>query len=194
MKSSARSACVCAAGLVLFLLSPAFAAQFVVFPKAGQLLSPDGRWVVRNVEPEAASNDFNGAFHSLWLSELPTGRSRKLCDYLGVAAVAWSGNDTLVVTQYVGRKTSRAILYAASDPGSTIMLDAPTLLRLLPAEQRPTLRENDHIFIEGSRTEAQTLYLRVWGYGKQGSNGFRWRCKYSLPDGNIVCLDESGPK
>jgi len=183
-------ACLWVVALASFLIAcPAVAAPFVLFPKAGQLVSPDGRWVVRNVEAETASTDFSGTFHSLWLSELPSGRSRKLCDYLGLAAVAWSGNDTLIVTQYVGKKSSRVAVFSVTDPDNTIMLDVPTLTRLVPAEQRARLRENDHTFIEGSRAEPQTLYLRVWGYGKQAANDFRWRCQYSLRDGKIACAD-----
>ncbi len=181
--------------LSLFVLAgAAFPAPFVVFPKAGQLASPNGRWVVRNVDPAAALTDFSGTFHSLWLTELPTGRSRKLCDYLGVAAVAWSGNDVLVVTQYFGRKSSRVIVFSANDTDASVLLDLPTLIRLVPPEQRAPLRENDHIFIEGSLAEAQTLYLRVWGYGKQPSSGFPWRCQYSLPDGQISCDEEKTAK
>jgi len=185
-----RPACLCVVALAsLFLVYPAVAAPFVLFPKAGQLVSPDGQWLVRNVEAETASTDFNGTFRSLWLSELRTGRSRKLCDYLGVAAVAWSGNDTLIVTQYVGKRSSRVAVFSVTDPDNTIVLDVPTLSRLVSAEQRARLRENDHIFIEGSRAEPQTLYLRVWGYGKQAANDFRWRCQYSFRDGNIACAD-----
>ncbi len=181
--------------LLLFVLaSPAFGAPFVVFPKAGQLISPDGRWVVRNVDPATASSDFTGTFHSLWLLELPTGGSRKLCDYLGIAAVAWSGNDTLIVTQYFGRKSSRVVVFSVNDTDTSDVLDLPTLIRLVPLEQRAPLRENDHIFIEGSRAEARTLYLKVWGYAKQASSGFRWRCEYSLRDEKIACADEMTAK
>ena len=68
------------------------AAPFVVFPKAGRLASQDGRFVVRNTDVEAQALDFVGAFHSLFLEETATGRTRKLCDYVGVAA--WPGRRT----------------------------------------------------------------------------------------------------
>src|SRR5215472_7501214 len=77
------------------------AAPFSMFPKAGRLVSADGRFEVRDVAPETSAGELVGASHSLWLTEMATGSSRKLCDYLGIAAVAWSSNDFLVVTQYV---------------------------------------------------------------------------------------------
>lgn len=117
-----------------------------------------------------------------------------MCDYVGVAAAGWSSNnDWLVVTQYVGKRTSRALVFSAAMLEDPLMIDKATLTRLVPAELRPALRENDHIFIEGSRVEEETLYLAVWGYGQHDQNGFRWRCEYALRAGTVSCADERAP-
>ena len=178
--------------LVSLVSAEVFASQFVVFPKASELVSPDGRFAVRSVDSQGSASDIVGTFRALWLFELATGRSRKLCDYLGVASVAWSSNDWLVVTQYVGRRTSRALVFSATAVEDPMLLDKITLTRLVPAELRPSLRENDHIFVEGSRVEHDTLYLAVWGYGQHDANGFRWRCEYSLREGTASCVEERG--
>jgi hypothetical protein len=164
-----------------------YAAPFSMFPKTGRLVSPDGRFEVRDLAPESAAGELVGASHSLWLTELTTGRSRKLCDYLGIAAVAWSSNDFLVITQYVGRKTSRALVFSAMSLNEPVMLDASGLIQMVDVEMRSTLRENDHVFVEASRLEEDTFYFRVWGYGKHDPNGFRWNCRYSLTDGGVSC-------
>ena len=178
---------------VMSLVGPeTFASQFVVFPKASELVSPDGRFAVRSVDSQGSASDFAGTFRALWLFELATGGSRKLCDYLGVASVAWSSNDWLVVTQYVGKRTSRALVFSVTAAEDPVMLDKITLTRLIPAELRPSLRENDHVFVEGSRVEHETLYLAVWGYGQHDANGFRWRCEYSLREGTASCIEERG--
>lgn len=179
-----------AAVMLTIVIVPAPANQFVVFPKAGELVSPDGRYVVRNEENGAAGSDFVGTFRSLWLIEVATGHSRKLCDYIGVAAVAWSNNDFLIITQYLNKKTSRALVFSAAGPEESVMLDKPTLIRLVPTELRATLRENDHVFVEGSRVVGETLHLRVWGYGQHDPNGFRWRCEYSLREGGVSCAEQ----
>lgn len=185
-----------AAATIIALLSvgslTTLASQFVVFPKASELVSPDGRFAVRSVDASGAASDFVGTFHALWLYELTTGRSRKLCDYLGVASAAWSANDFLVITQYVGKKTSRALVFSAVVAQDPVMLDKATLIQLVPAELRPALRENDHVFVEGSRVEQDILHLTVWGYGQRDANGFRYRCEYSLREGSISCLEERG--
>ncbi len=178
--------------MVGILAVQTLAAPFVLFPKAGELVSPDGRFVVRNAERQASASEFDGTFHALWLLEVATGRSRKLCDYVGVAAVAWSSNDLLVVTQYLSKRTSRALVLSATGSQDPVILDKPTLIRLVPPELRDVLREDDHVFVEASRVEESTLHLRVWGYGPRDVNGFRWHCKYALMEGLISCADDRG--
>jgi hypothetical protein len=178
--------------LLIAMSVETLASQFVVFPKASELISPDGRFAVRSVDSKRSASDFVGTFHSLWLFELASGRSRKLCDYLGVASAAWSSNDWLVVTQYVGKRTSRALVFSATVVEDPVMLDKITLTRLVRAELRPSLRENDHVFVEGSRVQQDKLYLTVWGYGQHDANGFRWRCEYALREGTVSCSEERG--
>ena len=173
--------------LVVMLRLPALGAPFVLFPQAGQLASPDGRFLVRNVDQQTAASEFAGTFHALWLTELASGRSRKLCDYVGMAAVAWSTEDRLVITQYLGKKTSRALVFPATDNEDGVLLDVPSLIRMVPVEFRDSLRQNDHVFVEASRLEDQTLHLRVWGYGQRDPGGFHWLCHYGLRDGALTC-------
>ncbi|HZQ95267.1 MAG TPA: hypothetical protein VFA67_09695 [Candidatus Sulfotelmatobacter sp.] len=162
----------------------------MAFPKAGQLVSPDGRFVVRTAEHDRTAGDFVGSFRSLWLVEVATGRARKLCDYWGTTMAGWSGEDFLIVTQYMSKKTSRTFLFSAANPDAVVVLDTPTLIQLLPPDSRDMLRGNDHVFIEGSRVQGDALYLRVWGYGARDVNGFRWSCSYSIHDGNLSCREE----
>ena len=190
MRSWRMMLCVLAVVIMAELRAPA--APFVVFPKAGELVSPDGRFVVRNAEREGAASEFIGTFHSLWLTETATGRSRKLCDYVGVAAVAWSNHDFVVVSQYVSKRTSRALVFSASGSEEGIMLDSATLGRLVPAELRSALRENDHVFVEAVGVEEDTLRLSVWGYGRHDPDGFRWHCAYGLREGSLSCSEERG--
>ena len=180
--------------IVVFATVRALAAPFVLFPKAGELASPDRRFVVRNAEREAESSEFVGTFRSLWLIETATGRSRKLCDYVGVAAVAWTKGDFLVVTQYLTKRTSRALVFSPADLDNPVVLDKPTLIRLVPYELRPALEENDHVFVEASRLEDDVLHLRVWGYGRHDRNGFRWLCEYATWNGATSCTEERGSR
>jgi hypothetical protein len=177
---------------VAFFCSQRAAAQFVLFAKAGELGSPDGRFTIQNAEREAALSQFSGGFRSLWLTESATGRSQKLVDYFGLAAVAWSGDDFILVTEYLNKKTSRAMLFPTAHPDNAVVIDKPTLTQAVPPELRPSLQDNDHVFLEASRVDNGALQLRVWGYGQHDSKGFRWRCEYSLLERTLQCTPQSG--
>lgn len=183
---------LCVVAVIAFNIG-AQAASFVVFPKAGQLASQDGRFVVRNSDPVVPSTEYVGTFHSLFLEDIATGRSRKLCDYVGVAALAWTKDDVLVMTEYLSKRTSRALIFAGDNSRDTIVIDQPLLTTLVPVDLRPQLRENDHVFVEAFLVEGQTLILRVWGYGKHDANGFHWRCEYGLREGAISCQENARP-
>lgn len=178
---------------VLAIEASALAAPFVVFPKAGQLPSQDGRFVVRNADREAPLSEYVGTFHSLYLGDTASGASRKLCDYVGVAAVAWAKNDLLIVTQYLSKYASRALIFNAADARDPVVIDKQLLTYLVPVSLRPQLRENDHVFVEASQVDGETLKFRVWGYGKHDAHGFRWLCEYSLIEGGISCEKRPGP-
>jgi hypothetical protein len=183
---------LCVAAVFVFE-AVAHAESFVVFPKAGQLPSQDGRFVVRNTEREAPLSEYVGTFHSLFLTETATGGSRKLCDYAGVAAVAWAKNDFIIVTQYVSKYTSRALVFLAEDARDPVVIDKSSLTHLVPVNLRPQLRENNHVFVEASGVDGDTLRLRVWGYGQHDAKGFRWRCEYSLSEGEVSCEETARP-
>jgi hypothetical protein len=185
------TALVC--GMFAILGIPAFAGPFVVFPQAGQFASPDGRYIVRSMEDQGAASEFRGTFRALWLTESLTGRSRKLCDYVGEAAVAWSKNNFLVITLYVSRKTSRAMIVSAENPERAQIIDVPALIRMVPPDMRAPLRENDHVFVEASLPEENILHLRVWGYGRHDPNGFRWACQYQVDASTITCGTRPAP-
>ena len=187
-----KRALLCLAAVLVFeIVAPA--APFVVFPKTGQLPSPDGRFVVSNTDREAPLSEYVGNFHSLFLVETASGRTRKLCDYLGVAAVGWANNEFIIVTEYVSKRTSRALVFVANDSRDPVVVDQPLLTTLVPINLRPQLRENDHVFVEASRVEGETLQLRVWGYGQHDTKGFRWHCSYSLLEGGISCDEATLP-
>jgi hypothetical protein len=169
------------------------AAPFVVFPKAGQLASPNGRFVILNTDRKAPLTEYVGTFHSLVLQQTTGGVSRELCEYVGVAAVAWAGNDFIIVTEYVSKHTSRALVFAADNSRDPLIIDKTLLTGLVPVNLRPQLRENEHVFIEGARINGETLTLRVWGYGQHDANGFNWLCEYNLLEGGISCEQGNRP-
>ena len=172
---------------LLTLTLPALATSFVLFPKAGRLVSPDGRFEIRDADRPGAASDFVGAFHSLWVIDLANWRSRKVCDYMGSAAVGWSGSEYLLVTEYVGKKTSRALVFPMGATGDPLLIDTAVLERALASEFREVLRNSDHVFVEASSLEKGVFYFRTWGYGSYDKSGFRWKCEYAVVEEKLTC-------
>jgi len=174
--------------LLLALVFPrASAEQFTLFPDRKEMHSPDGRFVVRSIEHSVTANEFSGVFRTLVLEEAATGKVRKLYDYVGRVAVAWSGTDFIIVTDYVNKKTSRAMVFPVNPERDILVLDKVKMSSLIPDEQSVHLRQNDHVFVEVSSVEGTALNLRVWGYGRRDAAGFRYVCRYDLPGGTAVC-------
>lgn len=171
----------------------AWASPFVVFPNAGQLSSHDRRFVVRSTDRIAPLSEFVGNFHSLFLEDTASGHTRKLCDYIGVAAVAWANNDFIIVTEYLNKRTSRALVFAVDGASDPIVIDKPLLTSLVPESLRPQLRENERVFLEATQVEGETLTLRIWGYGRHDPTGFGLRCQYNLQEGTISCQKPALP-
>jgi hypothetical protein len=166
--------------------------QFATFPEKRELPSPDGRYVIRNVDANPAPQQFSGVFHSLFLEERATGRSRKLCDYVRRVAVAWSAGNRIIVTDYTNQRNSRVLVFAADESFEPVVIDKRNLEATLPDSQRVYLSKNDHAFVEASSLQGDALVFRVWGYGAQNANGFRLICQYDLAQSTVSCGQGSG--
>jgi hypothetical protein len=121
------------------------AGPFVLFPKAVELRSPDGRFVVRNVEREGPATEFVGVCQSLWLVEVAANLPANSVTIWawrrlpGRTTISWSLQSTLP------RATSRALVFPVSGTCEVVVFDKPTLLCVLPAETRGTMEERPRV-------------------------------------------------
>jgi hypothetical protein len=106
---------------------------------------------------------------------------------VGRVAVAWSEDRFLIVTDYASKKTARALVFRVDQPGEMVALNKTTLGLRVPEEFRVHLEGNDHVYVEVSRIEKDTLFLNVWGYGALDAQGFRFVCSMVLSDGAVRC-------
>ena len=188
-----RNVWVCSI-LVLATSLLACAEKFVTFPESKELPSPDGKFVVRNFDRGAqASSEIVGAFHALVLEERATGKTRRLLNYVRRVAVAWAPGNLLIVTDYVSKRSARAIIFAADNSFDPIVIDKVALERAVPEALRFHLMENDHVYIEASRLDGKNLIFRVWGYGPREPGGFRFLCGFNLDQSTVSCR-ETGPQ
>ncbi len=175
--------------LVVLGCSLALAEQFAVFPDRKELRSPDGKFVIRSVDYVPQAHEFSGLFRALILENLADGSTRELYHYVNRVGVAWSGNNFIIITDYVSKKTARALLFRIDQPGEYVVFDKPSLAARIPHERRIQLERNDHAFLEVSRLDGSVLTVRVWGYGAHDPQGFRFQCEYELDQGTTTCRD-----
>ena len=180
--------------LFLFLLvlasMRAMADPFAIFPDQKELRSPDGSFVIRNEELAGARSEFTGMFHALALQRVGGGESRTLYAYVGRVAVAWAGNNQIILTDYVSKRSSRAVLLSTDPNIDAVILDKVRLASLLDWSTGVHLRENEHVFVEAARLDGTDLALTVWGYGSRDPKGFRWDCRYDLNNGRASCREK----
>src|SRR5579864_4768732 len=174
---------------LVFTCRVIMAEQFVVFPERRELYSPDGRFVLRSIEHAGAAGEFSGIFRSLVLEEVATGATQTIYNYVGRVGAAWSGNDFVIVNDYAGKKTARALLFRLDRRNEYLIIDKPYLTAQLHERRREQLEGNDHVYLEVSRIEGSALLLRVWGYGKLDPQGFRFWCTYDLNEGTVSCRE-----
>jgi hypothetical protein len=189
MSGAAVSRRISALVIGLLACSLAVAEQFAVFPDRKELRSPDGKFVIRSVDYAPRPHEFSGLFRSLILENLADGSSRELYHYVSHVGVAWSGNNFIIVTDYVSKKTARALVFRIDRPDEYFVIDKPHLAARIPDPRRAQLERNDHAFVEVSRIEGGALTLRVWGYGAHDPQGFRFQCTYDLGQGATTCRD-----
>jgi hypothetical protein len=160
---------------------------FVVFPDSKELQSPDKRFVIRSIEHTASPGEFSGLFRSLTIEDTVAGTIRGLHNYSGRVAVAWSGNNYIVVTEYLGKRTSRALVFRLDRPLEYIAINKTSLLPHISDELKARMEGNDHVYVEVSRIENGILALKVWGYGNHDPKGFGFGCVYDLDRDRVNC-------
>ena len=104
-------------------------------------------------------------------------------------STGWRDAARPLVTDYVNKKTARALVFRIDRPDEYLVLDKTNLAARIPDERRIQLERNDHAFLEVSRIEGSMLTLRVWGYGAPDPRGFRFQCAYELDQGTTTCRD-----
>ena len=169
-------------------LPVALAEPFVTFPEQKELVSPDGRYVLRSIEPPRDASNFSWIFHCLVLEDRETGKSRRLYDYLHKVSAAWSGHR-IIATDYVSRRGARALVFSVDPKADAYIVDRIALADRVPSPLASHLQLNDHVFVEAVRMDGSTLVLRAWGYGAHDPGGFRLACELNLEQATASCRE-----
>ena len=141
-----------------------------------RLPSPDGRYVLINVDSDKAPH------HVLVIKDSSSGVKRQIHSYGRHVSALWSPDgNMLVVNDYAGSDFSKSLLFSAAADKPTVDLGAALLRSLENSAARRELTGNDHVYFAVKKWKSQTeLVLRVWGYGDASPRGFSQTYVYSL--------------
>ena len=99
------------------------------FPgRCEELPSRDGQFLVRSISYGTAPGSISGKFHALVLEERRTGKSHKLCDYLGKIMVFWTADNVLVVNDYYTDMGARVLLFVTDETIPPVAIDKTSYL------------------------------------------------------------------
>lgn len=151
--------------------------KLVEFPgPQAQLQSPDGRYVVENVDSDKEPH------HTLRLKNTETGAVRTLCNYPRHVTVLWSPDGKkLAVNDYAGSDFSKILIFSADQDSPAQDVGAELLQSLKDSPDRRSLADNHHVYFAVSSWEGNdAVKLKVWGHGEVDPKGFSRLYQYTL--------------
>jgi len=163
--------------VVLSSLAASGTPQLTEFPGTEtQLKSPDGRYVVENVDSDKEPH------HTLLLKNTKTGAVRTLCNYQRHVTLLWSPDaKELAVNDYCGSDFSKALLFSADQDNSPKDIGAELLQSLKESPDRKSLAENHHVYFAVLGWEGTDIVrLKAWGHGDVDPKGFSRHYLYHL--------------
>jgi hypothetical protein len=164
---------LCVAATLLLVL-PQQAGAGTAFPgPRGEVTSPHGGWVVRWIPADQTSS----GEHELVLVNARDGGERRLLLFPRHVIVSWSPDGRrFAVVNYTSSTDAESWVYSV-EPGSPVSVSAAA-----EAQQAGVLsftRGAGHVYVEADRwLNADTLSVRVWGYG--GVHSFDRRIRVTL--------------
>lgn len=146
-----------------------FQSQPTAFPGDGALRSPDGRYLLVNVDPKA-KDPVLGEAHAVYLLDLKGGATRRLFVYARHIDACFSPDGRhLLLTDWLGSDAAEVRLYRLGDGIQRISLE-PWIAPLKRAH--PQRRRAHHRYLQALGWEdARTFRLLWWGYGPEGEGG-----------------------
>ena len=156
-------------------------AQKVSFPGIKtQAKSPDGHYVVKNVDDENRE-----PAHTLTLMETTANKVMETYEYRRHVDVLWSpASDAFVVNDYEGSDASHPVLFTKPWTAQPIDLRERLLTFLGTQVATKGMLSNLHVYLLAQRWLADgDILCRVTGYGDADPKGFRKDFVYKVGEG-----------
>jgi Tol biopolymer transport system component len=147
----------------------------VSFPSDQTAPSPDGRYVVLNVDSDKEPE------HTLFLVERPSKAKRKLLVYGRYTEALWNPNsDLIAITDYAGSNVAQCLVFSTSGR-APVDIGEQITRTVRGKKERASIQENDHVYFAGiAWTSPRTLKVKVWGHGDADPSGFKRFYTYTI--------------
>lgn len=166
----------------------------IQFPgSSSQLISPNGRYVLVNVDSEGpAMTSYLSDNHSLYLLDLKSTKVEKVRSYGRKVEALWSPQSlALLINDYEGSNSTRAIVYLV-DKGK--YFDVKDELRRRLGSNR-SIFGNHHVHIVGTDWLAENkLQVKITGYGDVDPAGFTLWYEYTVGHGFRKLAEDASSK
>ena len=137
------------------------------------LISPDGRWVLRNQDSDTEPN------HVLFVRRLPSGSELQLMTYGRSVEALWApSGSSLAINDHEGSDLTVCNVFSLNDGVKRADL-LPLVEKQLQGD--PQFETSTHVKIEAIAWRGpQVVVIRVSGYGDRAPNGFKRMFEYSI--------------
>jgi hypothetical protein len=168
--------------LSLVRLAPAQAQRLatkpISFPEHSQAVSPNGRYLITNVESDSEPH------HTVFLNDRRLKTRRKLFNYGRGIEILWNRDSkSFVLNDYAGSDYSECRIFSVDEKVQSINV-WDQVLKDATTKERRSLLENHHVYIAAKEwISSKTLKVRVWGYGEVHDDGFTRYYLYEIGSG-----------
>lgn len=170
--------------LSALLCSAAFTnqnAQKAAFPgTASDIKSPDGRYVIRNVD-----NEKQDPAHNLMLIDTSSKSVTKIYSYGRHVEVLWSPTSrAFIVNDFEGSDSARPVLFTIPWKNSSEDLRKKLIDFLSSRQEADRVLQNHHVYFSVQQwVSSDQVLCKVTGYGDVDPKGFTKHFIYKLGDG-----------
>ncbi|MCI0595873.1 MAG: hypothetical protein L0Z48_04945 [candidate division Zixibacteria bacterium] len=165
--------------LLLLVLSVSFAMaseRFSPFPGLSEVSSPDGRYLLRNVDVEEGG----GYNHKLFLRDTKTNTEREIYSYDRRVDALWSKDGKgLIINDHGGSDYTDCIVFQFNK--EIEKYNVTVLLRSRAIKYKKSIVGNHHVYIEGEKwITNKRIKVRITGYGEVDPDGFSMWYEYAV--------------
>lgn len=138
-----------------------------------RIKSPDGRYVLRNVDYPAGKDTVEN-WHSIFLLDRKTDREKLFYKYERWVDILWRpSSDALILNDHWASNESRVVLFLLSPCFKRIDVGEQLLRSNRPEQEKQSIETADHVYPHAAKwLDRETVLLRITGYNGVDPDGF----------------------